>query len=58
MLLTTWTIRTQAAKKRLLDICTEAFQIEQVKSAGELELAASSGRTLRCELVAKNQEKV
>ena len=40
-----------AYKKRLLELCTEAFSLGRVKSAGELELVTSEGKTLRCELI-------
>jgi type III restriction enzyme len=43
-----------AYKKRLLDICTQAFCFENVTAAGELELVSEKGATVTCSLIFEN----
>lgn len=40
-----------AYKKKLLEVCTDAFQLETLQSAGELELLDDQGVKVRCALI-------
>ncbi|MBD9360772.1 DEAD/DEAH box helicase family protein [Methylomonas sp. EbB] len=40
-----------AYKKKLLEVCTDAFQLETLQSAGELELLDDDGVKVRCALI-------
>jgi len=40
-----------AYKKKLLEVCTDAFRLETLQSAGELELLDDDGTKVRCALI-------
>lgn len=40
-----------AYKKKLFDICTDAYRFEKINSSGELELVRKDGTIVTCSLI-------